>query len=554
VNDLRRRDSSGHVLTGPGAGGTGEALIADMLPHFDSSHLLVDPLAGVVGHSDILAGFGLIRPVNDISNAHYVSDYVYIDSVASGSKYGQPVTSGPGLIDPQFAAIVNEILMRSIGDHCVAGDPRANENFGLTAVHHVWHENHNWQIDNLIVSLENNNNLDPDPSHAFIHQWQQGVAAKAGDVLATGVSLVNGFYQDSKGNYVAANGSIAWNQEKMFQAALLINQMEYQHIAIDQYARGMTPNIPLFVQYDNTVNADVSLEYSQAAFRFGHSQLRETIDTLDPNGSLTAMVTHFALEQAFLNPAGFAKEGPTAITLGMSRQFSNEIDQYVTPALQQKLLGQSQDLAAINIARGRDVGIPTLNELRRQLSGGLANQLGALQSKLAQTPNDVALQQTIDQTISLHAGLAAYTSWVDFSANIQHPDSVVDFIAAYSFDGDLNKAEFVWRVGNGGATAINATTDAAVMTSLGLDPGNSGAAAAFAFNFIYNDQGFERIDAWDGGLAETHATFGELGPTFDAIFADQMARLINGDRFYYLWRLGVVSHHVRQPSSSASRC
>ncbi|MEI8251920.1 MAG: peroxidase family protein, partial [Synechococcus sp. ELA057] len=489
----------------------------------------MDPLKGVAGHVDLLTGFGLNR--GTATTGQYIDDYVYIDPASAGPNYGRPTALG--LLNP---AIVSEILVRSIGDHYVAGDPRANENFGLTAVHHVWHENHNWQLDNLIVSLEKNNNIDPDPTHAALHQWQVAVTV-AGTIL-----------QDAAGNYLTGRkvlnnqgalvDEISWDQEKMFQAALLINQMEYQHVAIDQYARGLTPNIPLFVQYDNTVNADVSLEYSQAAFRFGHSQLRETIDTLDPNGSLTAMVTHFALEQAFLNPAGFAKEGPTAIALGMTRQFSNEIDQYVTSALQQKLLGQSQDLAAINIARGRDVGIPTLNELRRQLSGGLANQLGALQSKLAQTPNDVALQQTIDQTISLHAGLAAYTSWVDFSANIQHPDSVVDFIAAYSFDGDINKAEFVWRAGNGGATAINATTDTEVMKSLGLDPSKSNAAAAYAFNFIYNDQGFERIDAWVGGLAETHVTFGELGSTFDTIFADQMARLINGDRFYYLWRLG----------------
>jgi hypothetical protein len=130
----------------------------------------------------------------------------------------------------------------------------------------------------------------------------------------------------------------------MFQTALFINQMEYQHVAIDQYARGHSPNIPAFVMYDSSVNPDVTLDYSQVAFRFGHSQLREVIDTLDPNGSLTAAVTHYSLEQAFLDPAGFAKVGPGAIAQGMSRQVASELDEFVTPALQQKLLGQPQDL------------------------------------------------------------------------------------------------------------------------------------------------------------------------------------------------------------------
>jgi Animal haem peroxidase len=85
--------------------------------------------------------------------------------------------------------------------------------------------------------------------------------------------------------------------------------------------------------------------------RFGHSQLRETIDILDPNGSLSGLVTKYALEQAFLTPSQFAAVGPTAAQ-GMTRQISSEIDEIITPTLQQALLGQSQDLAAINIARG----------------------------------------------------------------------------------------------------------------------------------------------------------------------------------------------------------
>ena len=61
---------------------------------------------------------------------------------------------------------------------------------------------------------------------------------------------------DALGNWVDATGKISWNQEKMFQTGIFVNQMEYQHVAIDQYARGHTPNIPLFVMYDGAVNAD----------------------------------------------------------------------------------------------------------------------------------------------------------------------------------------------------------------------------------------------------------------------------------------------------------
>ena len=45
----------------------------------------------------------------------------------------------------------------------------------------------------------------------------------------------------------------------------------------------------------------------------------------------------------------------------------NEIDEFVDEALRNNLLGLPLDLAALNIARGRDTGIPSLNEARAQL-------------------------------------------------------------------------------------------------------------------------------------------------------------------------------------------
>ena len=51
----------------------------------------------------------------------------------------------------------------------------------------------------------------------------------------------------------------------------------------------------------------------------------------------------------------------------MTRQVGNEIDEFVTDALRNSLLGLPLDLAALNIARGRDTGIPTLNAARARV-------------------------------------------------------------------------------------------------------------------------------------------------------------------------------------------
>ena len=501
IDNLRVRDANGKVLDlDPNTAGiqtklTGHTLIADFLPRLDAAHINA---AGLTAMSTLFPTY-----------SGNISDYVDINS-------GQPTALG--VANP---GILGELLLRSIGDHYVAGDGRANENIGLTTVHHVWHEDHNWQIDNLIYIIGQQQAADP--THTVAHAFQ-----------------IKTNFLDSKGNYVYTSGGsdIAWDQEKMFQASVVIVQGEYQHVAIDQYARGMSPNIPLFVQYDSGINSDVTLEYSQMAFRFGHSQLRETIDTLDPNGSLTAAVTRYALEQAFLNPYGYSKTGPTAIAQGMTRQMSNEIDEIVTPALQQNLLGQPQDLAAINIARGRDLGLPTLNNLRRQLSAGLTTELSLLQQKLSANPGDTTLKQTFDKTIGLQAGLQAYSSWADFGNHIKHPDALVNFIAAYSFDGDLTKAEVLMKLAKGTSFSTLTQPEKDIVTNgLGWNFTSDLGYTIQANQFLNGgDQGYEAIDAWNGGLAETHVFLGELGSTFDAIFADQMTRLINGDRFYYFWR------------------
>ncbi|MEQ1672449.1 MAG: peroxidase family protein, partial [Hyphomicrobium sp.] len=49
--------------------------------------------------------------------------------------------------------------------------------------------------------------------------------------------------------------------------------------------------------------------------------------------------------------------------------------------------------------------------------------------------------------------------------------------------------------------------------------------------------GFNHIDTWIGGLAEVHVMGGLLGETFNLVFVDQIQRLMDGDRFYYLYRL-----------------
>ena len=493
INNFRARDAAGHLIdtNGAAAGGyvhTGQSLLLDMNPDFN---------------------------LINFNNATIKSGGVTLQNFASFINFAnftiKDVVNGVAVTDAQYAA-VSEALIESVGKHYVAGDGRANENFGLTALHHVWHENHNVQLVNLETNILSQADL------TARHDFQLAIMD-----AKTGVA-----FHDRAGNYtltdqsnveVASLDQISWNPDKMFSAVKLINEMEYQHVAIDQYARLVTPDLPEFVTYDSNINADISLEYAQGAFRFGHSQLRETIDAIDPNG----MITKFALSGAFLNPTQFAATGASNILRGMSQQVSNEVDEFLTPALQQSLLGQSLDLGAINMARGRDIGLPTLNETRRALHDALVAERAA------------------DPTTTHHTNLIVdalnpYTSWAEFGAQMIHPDSLVNFIAAYAFDGNLAKAQAIMgldagTIAEGSAEAQGFTFDDAINFLNNSMPSSASQA------LIDGANAFNAVDLWIGGLAEVHVMGGQLGATFNAIFEDQMERLMDGDRFYYLYRL-----------------
>ncbi len=72
-------------------------------------------------------------------------------------------------------------------------------------------------------------------------------------------------------------------------------------------------------------------------------------------------------------------------------------------ALRNNLLGLPLDLATINLARGRDTGVPSLNAARRTFYEA--------------TNQDVLLKP--------------YESWVDFAGHLKHEASIINFIAAY---------------------------------------------------------------------------------------------------------------------------
>jgi hypothetical protein len=189
------------------------------------------------------------------------------------------------------------------------------------------------------------------------------------------------------------------------------------------------------------LDPSIVAEFAHTVYRFGHSMLTETIDRLDP----AFQNSEIGLITAFLNPLAFAASGPTpeeatgAIVRGVTRQAGNEIDEFVTEALRNNLVGLPLDLAAINLARGRDTGIPSLNAARREF-----------------------YEMTGDSQ------LKPYVSWADLVLNLKHPESLINFIAAYGTHASIT-----------GATTLADKRAAASLLVLGGD-----GAPADRFDFL----------------------------------------------------------------------
>jgi Ca2+-binding RTX toxin-like protein len=488
---------------------------------------------GIAGTADDVTQLIEGNRAAPISLANAVSTgHAFLDDIAHNAA---PVVVGGVLLADADATVGNAQPVGPTGNnltydnelldaHYIAGDGRVNENIGLTTVHHVFHSEHNRLVQQSKDTILASGDL------AFLNQWL------VDDVAAIPTTP-------------AGIAALVWDGERLFQAAKFGTEMQYQHLVFEEFARTVQPQIDGFLApngYDTSINPAILAEFAHVVYRFGHSMLTETVDRFDPafNPLLTDPTnpdSQLGLIAAFLNPLAFAGSGVTAdqaagaIIRGVTRQVGNEIDEFVTEALRNNLLGLPLDLPALNLARGRDTGIPTLNEARREFYASTGD-----------------------------SQLKPYISWADLADSLKHPESLVNFIAAYGTHSSITAATTLAAkraaasalVFNGAGSPadrldfLNSTGAYANVTTAGKD-GVLGTA---------DDQtgvtitGVDDIDFWVGGLAEQKMPFGGmLGSTFNFVFETQLEALQNGDRFYYLSRTAGLNFGTELENNSFAK-
>ncbi|MGH0028448.1 MAG: peroxidase family protein [Myxococcota bacterium] len=224
--------------------------------------------------------------------------------------------TGPGGLLPDDDTDLPNATGGSSQTMFLAGDVRANEQVGLTAMHTLFVREHNRVADAI----------------------RARVPGLGGDQV----------YELARRFVASLMQAITYRE---FLPALLGPD------AIAPY-RG----------YDPDVDARIANVFSTAAYRFGHSALSPTFERLDRN-LREVPAGPLALRDAFFSPDRIRDEGGIEPLLrGFAHQRHQRVDVRVVDDLRNFLFGAPGsggfDLPALNIQRGRDHGLPSYAEVR----------------------------------------------------------------------------------------------------------------------------------------------------------------------------------------------
>lgn len=221
----------------------------------------------------------------------------------------------------------------------LGGDVRANEQIGLTATHTLFVREHNRLATQLNDRLDN-------------------------PITAEDAELVAKF------------GESGLNRDDfVYESARKIVGAQIQIVTYSEFLPVLlgpdTDPLASFTGYDDTVNATVSNEFSTAAYRLGHSMLSPDIQRVDNDG---AIVESIDLANAFFDPNEITTDGIDTLLKGLASQEAQDIDTLIVDGVRNFLFGPPGsggfDLAALNIQRGRDHGLLSLNDFREEFGVG----------------------------------------------------------------------------------------------------------------------------------------------------------------------------------------
>ncbi len=267
-----------------------------------------------------------------------------------------PFNTG-GLANAPSAALPNFYL---------AGDVRANEQVGLTAMHTVFVREHN--------------------------HW--AATMREANPRMSGMEI-----------YGAARAIVAAEMQA-------ITYNEFLPVLLGPGA------LPPYRGYREEVDAGIANLFAAAAYRLGHSMLSGELLCLDAD--LREIDSgNLSLASSFFDPALMQTIGPDPILRGLCAQRCQEIDTMLVDEVRNFLFGAPGspgfDLASLNIQRGRDHGLPSYSAVR------VAYGLPPVRRFADITPD----RELAGRLASVYAGPADLDLWVGLLAEPHAPGAMV---------------------------------------------------------------------------------------------------------------------------------
>jgi hypothetical protein len=319
------------------------------------------------------------------------------------------------------------------------------------------------------------------------------------------------------------------SEQTRFELARRVVGAEMQYITYNEFLPAMGVNLPPYQGYDPTVDPSITNEFATIGFR-GHSSVNGELQAIAPAGFWSATrLQNFAatgieeetladgsieltipMTLAFGNPGLLVKVGLGPLFRGVAANSGYKNDEQIDNEFRSILFQvpapgtdpascvgdvpppgcflDVQDLGAIDIQRGRDHGMPTYNQLRTALG------LPAVSTYV---------QVTGEST-------AAFPSDVNQADPIDDP-AILGFDQLFDTNGNPTTAD-----AENAVSGVRHSTLAARLKAI-YGVGNAG-----------------KMDAFVGMVSEPHAPGSELGPTQLALWTKQFEALRDGDRFFYL--------------------
>jgi peroxidase len=327
---------------------------------------------------------------------------------------------------------------------CTGGDARTSENMGLLQVQVLFLREHNWRADRLGAAH-------PD-----------------------------------------------WDDERVFQEARRWTIAVWQHVLVDEWMVALcgaeaSDRLGTYTGYDDDVDVTTALVFATNALRCGHSMLHPYIPR-EANGTMS---THRVSEAMPLDGSlpnvgqvnngispmahySIAGGSPEHIVRGMLATAAQEAGLVYNSAIHDiAFVSGGTDLMTLDLARGRDNGIPPYHVLRT-IYGGFVND------------GDWAAEADVISEAEKRA-------MIDRGQRLERRTALTNFLRFAARDP--------------------------------ANPSDDEVAIATRIQDIYRRA--DSVDPMVGLLAEPHVEDSCVGRTFQNILIDQIERCSAGDRFWY---------------------